>query len=641
MTHLATWSQAFAAIVGPPPRPLAVGAFASRLVLPDGPDAGRAWRWHDHPGQRAVVEALEAAVSARRWRELVIVGPVQDGKTLSSVLLPVLYTASELRRPIVYGLPDRRLSGSLWRSKLKPAITGCGLGHLLPDYGPGSSTGSPDDVLLSTGTRLHLLGAGASNEAGQAGVTAWLVLLDENDAIRRRQAELIRQRCAAFGGDALTIISSTVKHDLQSPTLDAWEDSTAGSIQAPCLACGQYRILTWDQVTYQGETDLAVAASARLVCPACHAETDAEAHHQALTRALLVPRGQTVVDGRLIGDAPGGLICGIRWTSLDSPLRRLGDLARMHHAAAIALDRRGDHEPMRQFTRDHLVERYQIAGGDLPEIGENALALASAASPIERGRLPGWVKHVVMAVDCQKRRHYWLTMAIGDEGRVAIVDHGRDPICGDYEEPTPRQRHESLERLHRRACDGWPLPDGRTRPADRCAVDVNYLPDEILGWLAWRLDLWIAVRGVSEEQASRMALSPGALRWRLPGWLEIREQPGGWMLHSIDTDQVRGWLQTGILRQADAAEAVMLPRGEAADGELIRHLTAEIRRMTESGPVWVRRRARNDLLDTAVYAAAIGRALTHGERLLAQRPGETPTPATPQAAPARRNIFGT
>ncbi|HYG70096.1 MAG TPA: hypothetical protein VD838_20645, partial [Anaeromyxobacteraceae bacterium] len=139
-----------------PPRPRGLLEFARSLRYPDGPEEGKLCDPESHV---ATYEILRAFAKGG-YDELVTLGPVQDTKTWSTTTVPTLYALAELRRSVVIGFPDRNLAAKYWRSKLRPTITASGLGHLLPEDGPGSDGGAPEDVLFATAARLFLLGAG-------------------------------------------------------------------------------------------------------------------------------------------------------------------------------------------------------------------------------------------------------------------------------------------------------------------------------------------------------------------------------------------------------------------------------------------------------------------------------------------------
>lgn len=621
--HLPALAQTFAAQLRPQANPLSFSDFCDRMRLPDGDAQGQRWEWRRHPAQRALIEAA----SSGRWRVMIPLGPVQDGKTLTGLVAPSAWCASELHKPQMAAWPDRFMAGKMWRGKLRPALQAIQGGRLLPETGPGSGTGAPDDVLLGGGSRLYLLGAGARNEAGQAGVTAWLGMIDEVDSIRRRHLRLLLQRLASYGGDSMAWLMSTIKSDLASPIIEAWERSTACVIQVPCPSCGHVHRLSWDAITYDPSSDISARQSVRWACPACSTLHDDDQRLAALERAVIVGQGQHVdAAGRVVGDLVESEAYGIRWSSLDSPRRALGDLAVLHREAVHAARFQNDHELLRQFYRDHLVEQYQADVEEAPRIVETVVATRSALGTTPRGQVPPGISHLTVAVDCQLRRHYWQAMAHYPDGRMAIIDwHGRgEALCGDQEQPTPAQRHALLDRLHARFQDGWPDHTGRIHRPVLIGCDVATFTDELLGWLRLHWGEWVALRGIGEALATQIGRHPGSAKLRLPGWLEIRQHPDRYLLHLVDTHQVRAYVHNGLIREPEVGGALLLPPGVATDSNLARHLCAEVRQVTDRGVVWVTRHVRNDLLDCAVYNAALG-------RLYAHRIGQNPSQAQPES----------
>lgn len=599
----------------PPTRPLA--QFAGSIRLPDGPrgprdgQPGDLWDYPAHPAQREIVRALGSG----RFRRLVVCGPGQDGKTLTGCLLPILWWCGERGISTAYCLPDKRLCGLVWRDKLKPAIRGSGFAHLLPEDGPGSQTGSPDSILLSSGGRLSLLGAGAGNEAGQAMVTARVVIKDERDAMRDRHAALFETRSAAFGDEAVIIEASTIKHDREKESAieNLWQAGPAGDVHLRCPGCGTCALAEGADLRYDATSQVAAARTARRVCRSCGLLLDEAQHRQSIAEAQVVYRGGLSLD-QVTGE-----VFSIRWGHFESPLHTLAELAVAHLEAVQARDSGAGHDLLRTLTRDRFTRRYEVETDAIPQLIEHHIAARSAQGPYRRGVWPSEATHGVLTVDNQLRRLYWLVTAFARDGRIYLVDYGRHAICGDHEMPTPAQRHAGLDAIALLARDGWPDDAGLLHRPDLCGVDAAFATDEVVGWQRYHAGEWVCIRGLGEEVVSRLALSPGNLRRRLPGWLEIREQPSTrTMLHLVDVDTVRAWLHNGLDRKPGTADSVHLPLGEAADGELARHLTAEVRRLDDHGQVyWYKRHQRNDLLDCGVYAAALG-------RLVAQRHGRNP-----------------
>jgi len=637
-------------VLAPPPRPRSLLAFARSLRLPDGPQAGEAYEPTSHPAGLEILRAFAAG----GFEQMVTLGPVQDGKTWATIIVPLLYTLAELRQAAVYGLPDRALAGKVWRSKLRPTIEACGLGHLLPTSGPGSDGGAPEDVLFTTGARLFMLGAGARNEAGQAAVTAPFVAVDERDSIRPRWVELLNARADAFDIAARRVSTSTIKHDAGgSTTWSLYAMSTSGRLWFRCPRCraeahasGGWQAFEWDRVEYDPTDDRTAAATVRLVCAhvAEHRLTDDE-RRAALLDWRLVARGQSVApDGGLVGELPPTSVWGLRWTALDSPLKSLPTLAVRHRQACQQRDAEGNHEALRQFYRDQLAAPYR---DDLE--GQEGTATLTPAYLQARANVHGWADLVadkpddgalwsrymaplpdtatcaVATIDVQSNRCYWLLTAADADLRTYDAAWGYEHATADRLPTSTGELHAILDRIADLlpslvARDGAAPGEPAARPPVPIVglgVDVGYRQPELVAWLAGRPS-WVPIAGAGEDVAGKLrsvvAQAPGAERrdGDMLGVLYRRALEGARLaprqqLHLVDVDRVKEQAVGQYLRPAGSAGAAHLPRGLKASDAIILHLTGE--QLVESDKtgrrVWRVVRKRHDYLDLRTYNLAL------------------------------------
>lgn len=609
----AAWSAVFA----PPRARLSVLDRARTLRVGDGPAQGKPLQIDGHPAVRAVLAAIETQ------REVIIAGPVQDGKTYSGCVVPILQQILDDRRPVVLGAPRFELAAELYTAKIRGTFEASGLTDRLPTEGAASRNGVPDEILFPTGCRLYLRGMGGANESQLAGITARMVVLTEADAVcigtkhARRRAEqegrrkvaLIKRRTVSFGADSRIVIESTVKDDQHSLILTLHAESSGGILWHECPYCRAFHPRTWDLVTYDAADAVVAAATARLACPGCGVLLSPEEITTAAASALVVHRGQRVEAGRVVGPMPPTSAWGIRWSSLDSPLagKSLDLLVVEHRDAMIALRDRGDVSLIKQFVRDHLTRAFipEEWGADLiggRTVAPTGLAARSAASDYPRGVVPFPAGTLAVGIDMQEREAWWLALCL-DGDRIAVVDYACEYLCHRHESPTPAQRMAVLERIRERAVRGWPTEAGDLIPAAAIGCDVGgrgWL-DQVDAWLrstAWRA--W-AMRGDPRPERG-----DGAGRFRLPGWLEVFRRDDGRRLMLADP-ACKGRLIDGLAAPPASPVACLLPRDLAADDPLIRHLAAEERgEPGPKGPTWIKR-GKNDLLDAGTYGLALAR----------------------------------
>jgi phage terminase large subunit GpA-like protein len=593
------------AVLSPPTAPRGLMDFARSLRLVEGPQAGEAYDPEGHPAQREVLRAF----ASPGWDDYVVLGPVQDGKTWCSQLVPALYCLAELRQPVVYALPDLILARKVWHGKVKPLLH-ASVPHLLPTSGPGAEGGVPEVFTTTAGARLYLLGAGAKNQAGQSAVTARYVFIDERDAIRPEHVELIFSRCEAYDQSARRCSSSTIKW-ADSRTLAAYRRSTAGRLWYPCPVCGRFQAWEWAAVAAD---DAGVPTIGCAHCP--HRLTEAD-RRQAIPRGKLVMRGQTIdADGALVGDRPATRSWGIRWTGLDSPLKSLARLWSQWTIAQAQIEQDGDHALAQNFSHDLLVEPYLRAASDGPQAltwqallaRSQACAWGPVRSATDRraedpdrytyshhlAPLPAGAVWCHAGIDVQRDRVYWKLIASDRDGRVWLPAWGYDYAREDRQPWTEAELFNMLDRVAAacmRSAGEVGLSGG--------AVDVGdgEARDALLAWLRGRPG-WVPVRGATAPLADR----PGDL----PGLVHPRDG-----LLWIDTVPVRDLIHAGLRRRHDDAGAVHIPAGLTtgpSDTALLKHLVAEQTAVDTRGrQTTAKGMGRHDWLDALIYAEALRR----------------------------------
>jgi hypothetical protein len=633
-------------ILALPPAPRSLLEFVRTLRYPDGPEQGNLCDPESHV---ATFEILRAFAHGGH-DEMLTLGPVQDTKTWSTTTVPTMYAIVELRRSVVIGWPDRSLAGKYWRGKLKPTIEASGLGDVLPEEGPGSDGGAPEDVLFRTGARLYLLGAGARNEAGQSMVTAPIVKVEERDSIRARWVELLWQRCESYGEHKRRSSTSTIKHDKGSPTVAVYESSIALRPYFQCPLCveakhpsGGWQTLEPDRFRYDATDDIAAESTAHVVC----AHVAEHRLHEDLRRWMitgkrwrLVGRGQTIQpDGSVTGDLARSRIWGFRWTALDSPLKPLGELAKQHRQACERRDAHGDHDPLRQFYRDKWVMAYRedVEGQEGTTVVTPAYLQARSVShgwadfAVDRddagktwGRhlaeLPAAATIASLAVDVQLNRCYWSLIGADADLRTWDAAWGYEFASADQVPMSVGELHAVLDRIRELVPSLLKRTDAPDVQLVAQGIDVGFRQHDITAWLAGNPQ-WTPVSGAGDEVVGKMREAarpdPGAAPQPgddMLGVVYLRDIQGARLsagprqrLHLVDVERVKEQAQSAFLRAAAAAGAAHLPRGLKANDAYILHLTGEVLDEDEKTGKrkWRVIRKRHDYLDLRTYNLAL------------------------------------
>jgi len=623
-SNLASFLSAIIAILAPPPPPRRLSEVARSLRITEGPlgprpesPQGDMMDPNRHPPQRAVLRLFGMGTHGI----IVVLGPPQTGKDTAIGAPIFIWTIAELRRPIVYATTDHRLMGALFRAKLLPPIETSDYARIIPQDGLGSGGGTPPEILWNTGVRSYLLGGGAQNGAGQAGVTAWAVIVTEADKLRGPQRQKLLDRNKAYGEEGRALLISTLERDDGKGLMGLYLQSTAGRMWHPCRHCGAWQPLDPDQVQYDPADADTARATARIKCRAQSCLWTEDDRQWSIKYSTEVFNGQTVegrgVDGpdagRVIGKPIAAEHAGFRWWAMDDPLRSLPLHAARKRQCKDVLARTGDATDLREFTRTEEVACY-VNKDEVLELRENDLALRSADAIHLRGQAPADADICAIGVDQQKRRLLFNVIAYRIRDRCWwTIDYGFKGIATEGEEPTDAQAHAAFDAIHARVMAGYPRPNGTLLKPMIGLIDTadGNTRDRALAWLSGRIG-WFALRGErGEHHASDAA---GEAIFRLPSVLTIYKQTKTiphWHQFAPDVDALKGEIFRALSRKPDSPGAGHLPKGEGGQDDLIMQLCAERQEMTPEGPRWIQIRRHNHQLDNTVYALAGCKYLAH------------------------------
>lgn len=659
------------------PRPL-LDWVATVRVPPDSPKAkGKAvpptFDPREHHGQFEVLRVLQSrfyetpAGTRVHVREVTVLACVQDGKSLTLDMW-VAHSVIEDSVHFVSAFPDRDRVTENWRDKLRPMIANSGYGDQLPTTGPGSNAGAkPESVQFLTGGQLYLRGAGASNEAGQASVTAERAKIDEMDSTRPRFVRLIANRTAAYGMRRLLCKTSTLKFDdpRHSATWQNWERGTRGMFHYRCPACQRWQPIEGVdsrdgtlRLMYDATDDVTARATAAIRCidaDCKHPITESE-RRAALRDYRLVMDGQQVdqATGVVIGEPPITEHWTIRWTATDSPLEKnLGDLAVEHRAAKGEIDDFGNHDRMRQLYRDEFVYFYTADQQQAVGLSPTSVVKLSMGSTYAIGSPPPQVRFMAAGADVQKYWIYWGVLGFDEQGSDYLLAMSVENLVRadgtpmqEGDEPDEADYWAALDRINLQIGSLFPSEDGRPQLVRRM-LDLGFGLPKLRPWLS-RHPEWTGVVGRGEMQVLRQqGATTGNRAVFIPGVADVRVEHdawGDWHLWLLDSDHIKAQIHNGLQKARGKPGASYVPRGiEMRSRELgikvdsplawvARHLCAEQRRVDPAtGEVtWekVDGGGRHDAFDVWTYARAGG--LAHLEWLRAQQAQQQP------ASPARQ-----
>lgn len=621
------------------PDPLSHVAFAYTLTIPDSQDDNGHLEPYDpksHPGQWHTLSALDGASDRPGFRyiQFVLISDTQGGGKSWLLQQCAFRDMVETGQSVIYALPTRDLGGDIWSLKLRPAISGAGLQGYLPEFGPASKGGSKPRFVPfirkggKGGGTLVFMAAGGRGQSGQAALTARKLLVDEVDDWEQDALHRIKRRVDRNADTAIQFYACTVKKDDSkfrendhSNIVDLYEKSTQGRIEYQCPHCNDYTRLEWETFKYEGTAKEEIEKSVHLCCTKC--------------AGILLDTHRKGMFGRhrYAMDKPFANVWGLRLTALDCPWKSLAWLADLLLNALADRDK-GNHEPMRQFAHDQQARQYRddenvddiaakidpqylLRRSSASEWGpsqhftdrEGSRNEGSARLTYSRhiAPLPEAAKWIVVAVDVQANRCYWLLSGGAPDGSTYDVAWGYEHATSDREEMTPIHLHQVLDRI-----DGLTREIAESIPIVRRGVDANFNTDHVIAWLKTHPEWW-PLYGASAAKASKMKHKDGEKLGDFPGILYLRRSDG-WHLRQhrchIDTNPMRMAAQREFLRKPNEPGAAHLPNGlgkNASDMAYLQHLCAEM--WDEKKMKWEKPKGagRWDWLDDRTYCTALHR----------------------------------
>lgn len=612
------------ALIRPPRRPRTLMQFCRAVKLPDGPQKGDFLRIESEPAQRHLVRAIDS----KKWRKFVFVAPSQRGKTLVSILIPWMHAIVEERLDVGYIMPNLDKLSQNWAGKIKPAIIGSGFGGWLPSKGPGSKDGRPAALTMTdaaTGrsaiTYFMAAGKGASETSLSSVSPARLAIDEVDDFEDAGQVELALKRLESWGRKGMAMLASTVnsRGERQThPVLDFYgrSDATQCRLAHKCMDCGWFQVLKFDQFNLE---------NGRVACAHCGVLWSEDHRHAALDASELAYGIEGVKDGLVLPPVGHTEYFSFLTTGFDY---HMGDFASVGPMFTMAKDKEklGDYSLMENFSHKWLCHPYAIPV-DHESITDRLLTLRSAMSPWDRGVIPDDADRLVVAVDVQGDRCYWMAVASGTNNRHWIIDCDewfwtpKDPVTGRPVEPSDADRHAVLDRIHQRARDGKPRKDGTVLKASLLGIDIGFNPGGSIGrWCMGKQGV-VPVRGDHEDRviAEKLDGHKQTIRYSRAGsslesdfgFYEVRkqvvskDQPIYWWF--VKTQSLREHSAGRLRTTYDAAGSLMLPRGIAEKNDLVKHLSAwGIIRDPDTKLVrWVQIGKRDDYFDCLCYAVAM------------------------------------
>lgn len=259
----------------------------AEIILPDGPDKGLRFSvarqpytalWFRAHAQATGALPADGEADCTGLNVFICLGPTQSGKTLSTMVIPMLWHLFEHEETVCCLVPDEDMVNDKWAEDIKPVIEKSRYRQYLPRMGEGSRNGKVTDaVRFTNGATLKFLTGGGSDKS-VAGFTSRVLIATEINAFGKlseassegnRWTQALG-RLRAYGDRAVVYGECTV--DTESGLVwTEYTNGTASRIAMPCGYCGDYVTLGREQlVGWQGAATVVQAKrEARWCCPAC------------------------------------------------------------------------------------------------------------------------------------------------------------------------------------------------------------------------------------------------------------------------------------------------------------------------------------------------------------------------------------
>lgn len=628
---------------GKKPRTLSLTEWAEKeFIVPEGKFSGYRFRYRRQPWALLLHREIEKDY----WRKIAATGCVQSGKTLHTIVMPLLHDMFERKLDIVgYGVPTMDMAFDKYTKEIFPSIMGNGqFRGLLPTRGKGSRGGRFESIKFDHGPEIKFASAGG-DDAKRSGWTCPKIYVTEADKLDEasetsREGAPIDQfeaRTNSFGDQARMHLECTAS----IPEGRIWIEIKAGSDGRICCRCPHCKTYVTpefeDLKGYQGaENELEAESKAYFACPSCdHEITPEERIEMNRTDdackypAVLAHRGQKVDKrGRVVGPLPPTYTLGFRWNAFNNMFWTPGWLG--------IQEWRADQDP---DNEDVQKVRWQFRWGkpyvpkDIDYIDIKPADVQRRQTVTGKGTKPKDTYATTIGADVGKWKIHWTATAWTPNGGV-IFDYGEKGVRSD-KYGIKKAITIALSELHESLGSGW--SDDKY---DAAGIDIKYKPAEVVAAIkALKDKRWRACRGLGDGQYKKKTFNgkttSSRIRWASDhGYDEYDRKYKAWVM-SADSNHWKTWLHERLVLNTDEDEADMPIVLYASTNPkehyyFSRHVTAEKESTVfEKGKkkvVWEQLRDANHWLDST-YLSCFMR-----ERL------KRPTAAKSAAVPTEEQI---
>lgn len=547
------------------PRLRGMGEFAeAEVIIPTGRWQGERFRLDRQPFTRLLYQEIDSG----RWTRHVILGPSQSGKTLSSSIMPVLYHCFEVGEAVVYGVPTEDIVEDKWRDDLYPAIAAGPYAQYLPRQGAGSRGGDPGlRVTFQNGGVLRFMTGGGSDKS-RAAYTARVLVVTETDAFGRASEASVETsqigqliaRTMSYGRTGARIYLECTVSTSDGITWSWYQEGSASRIVVLCPACGapvtpeREHLVGWQDAP----NVLDAMEGAAFACPQCGTLWTEDERRQMNETALLVHKGQEVVDGQIEGALPRTDTLGFRWTAFNNLFWTAGDIASMEWEAARAGNEQDAEKRLHQFV---WAMPYDGEREDLTYLDYRDILVRTR--PERKGEVPADAVCLTMAADVHKRSVYWGVAAWMPDASPHVLDYG---VIEVHWETLGLERALAVAFQELKEMDetGWPrVGTGELLRPKVGLVDMRYEGQSVVAACSSMGPAWFPARGwgasqdmgrnyVAPKQRTKVVLAIG-LEYHIQ-----REAQWRCRIVNSNVDYWKSWLHNRLTTAVGEAGALTL-----------------------------------------------------------------------------------
>jgi phage terminase large subunit GpA-like protein len=388
--------------------------------------------------------------------------------------------------------------------------------------------------------------------------------------------------------------------DLQSPIWRLFQEGTRHHWAWRCVHCVDYFIPRFAHLKWQssegGEHKTTPAEAKRTAfveCPRCGGVLTDDDKAELNAHGVFVAPGQSATpDGEIVGNEPDSSTLSFWVSGLASPFVTFGQRAENYLAAV----REGSQDKIQTAINAGFGELFSIGGGDAPQWAE----VAQCRGEYAKGELPRGVRFLVMTVDIQKSRVFYVIRGWGARATSWLIDYGT--LFGDTVE---EGIWTDLADLIASPICGYPLRlvliDSGFRPGKVEELPLNKIYD-----FCRRFPRLVRpTKGSSSPM--RIPLIKSAIEVTTKG----AALKTGLTLLRLDSDYFKSRVFERIRWPSDQPGAWHLPHDASED--FCRQIVSEARVRLASGRVkWVRRSKENHYLDCEAMQCAAAHLINAG-----------------------------